>query len=144
MKTLWVAVAVAFTLGCAAQVRLLPGRREDVSSQARVLAIAARNLEDVTRGRGHSAGAQACAMLHADAELFARAAARWHSDDEVSTRYEKLIRTWVVVKREFPGLNPDPLTQQSYDRVAHEYQQLAKTTGYAGRHYERELEKGGK
>ncbi|MEI6084568.1 MAG: hypothetical protein WCS70_09735 [Verrucomicrobiota bacterium] len=144
MRNLIPALLLTLTLACASHVHILSGHREDVTAQARVFTIAARNLEDVTRGRGGDPAdqqlAQAIATLHTDAESFARGAARWVSDDEVNSRYEKLITDWVQVKRGFASVKADQLTTDSYNRVAHEWEQLARTTGYAGKSYEKKLE----
>jgi len=146
MRTLLIGLLLTGLVGCAAQVRISSGRREDISAQARVFTIATRNLEDATRGRGGSpdeqTAAQAIATLHKDAETFARGAARWLSDDEVNTRYEKLIADWVKVRQTYPALKADKLLADSYDRVVHEWERLARSAGYAGKPYEKSLEQG--
>lgn len=147
LRTAVVAVAIAVTvLGCATHVNIASTHREDVDSEARVLAIAARNLEDAVRG--HSAtppqeeAAQAVANFHSESEEFARAAGRWLSDDNVNDRYERLIEAWVKMKQTFPSLKADALTQESYQRVVQEWGKLARVSGYAGKKYEQKIEQG--
>jgi hypothetical protein len=142
-----VAAALAVTmLACATHVNISPSHREDVNSQASVLAIAARNLEDAVRG--HSAtpaeeeAAQAVAKFHSESEEFARAAGRWISDDNVNDRYESMIEAWVKMKQTFPNLKADALTQESYQRAVQEWEKLARVSGYAGKKYEEKIEQG--
>jgi hypothetical protein len=144
MKNLLAGLLLISVVGCAAQVRISSTHREDITAQARVFTIATRNLEDVTRGRGGGPAEQQVAAdiatLHSDAESFARGAARWVADDEVNSRYEKVIADWLKVKRGFAARKADKLTTESYDRVAREYERLARSTGYAGKPYEKSLE----
>ncbi|HUK82536.1 MAG TPA: hypothetical protein VLZ12_07905 [Verrucomicrobiae bacterium] len=139
------ASAAALALAaCATHVNIASTHREDVSAQARVLAISARNLEDAVRG--HSAtpaeeeAAQAVAKFHTETEEFARASDRWVSDDNVNDRYEHLIEAWVKMKQTFPNLNADTLTQESYKRVSYEWEKLGRVSGYAGKKYEQKIE----
>jgi len=133
-------------VGCATRVMVTPTHRENMTAQAKVLAMAARNLEDsVQRHRAEpteEAAARAVAQFHAETENFAGATARWLSDDNVDTDYEKLIETWVKVKQTFPDLKADQLTNEAYQRVQSEWEKLARTSGYAGRKYERKIEQG--
>ena len=61
--------------GCATQVTIMPTHRENVTAQAKVLAIAARNFEDsVQRHHAESSeesAARAVVQFHAEAENFA-------------------------------------------------------------------------
>ena len=146
MTRIWMAVAVMVTTlitGCATRVSVATTHREDVSAQARVLAIEARNFEAAAqRQRSDTAqveAARAVASFHAETEEFARAANRWVSDDNVNTRYERLIDAWVKVQKSLPDLKADDLTQESYQRVAHEWEQLARATGYANKPYEQKV-----
>ena len=136
---------VTFGLGCATHVGIAATHREDISAQARIFAIAARNLEDGTRGHGGSPAEQAAAqnisVLHTAAEHFARDSARWSSDDIVNTRYEELIRAWVTVKQTFPDIKGDAQVEESFKRVSYEYEKLARSTGYSNKKYEKSLEK---
>lgn len=148
MKRIMLMVTIGCTAalaGCATHVNVASTHREDVGTQARVLAIAARNLEDsLPRNRPEVAeqeAAEAVVKFHAETETYARAAARWMSDDNVNTRFEKMIEAWVLVKHTFPALKADPLLQKSYERVQHEWEKLGRATGYAGRKYENEVEK---
>jgi hypothetical protein len=146
-RTASIAAALAVTmLACATHVNITPTHREDVNSQARVLAIAARNLEDAVRGHSASPSeeeaAQAVAKFHTESEEFARAAGRWVSDDNVNDRYEHLIEAWVKMKQTFPNLKADSLTQESHQRVVDEWEKLARVSGYAGKKYEEKIEQG--
>jgi hypothetical protein len=123
-----------------------PTHRENMTAQAKVLAMAARNLEDsVHRQRAEpaeEAAARAVAQFHAETENFAGTTARWLSDDNVDTDYEKLIESWVRVRQTFPNLKADAITNEAYQRVQSEWEKLARTSGYAGRKYERKIEQG--
>jgi hypothetical protein len=133
-------------MGCATRVSVMQTHREDVSAQSRVLAIAARNLEEtVLRQRADVSqkdGTSAVADFHNEAEEFAGAAARWMSDDNVNTRYERLIEAWVKVEKTFPNMKADSLAQDAYQRVAYEWERLARVSGYTGREYQRKTERG--
>jgi hypothetical protein len=147
LRTAGVVAALAVTmLACAMHVNITPTHREDVNSQSRVLAIAARNLEDAVRGHSASPSeeeaAQAVAKFHTESEEFARAAGRWISDDNVNDRYERFIEAWVKMKQTFPNLKADSLTEESYQRVVQEWEKLARVSGYAGKKYEQKIEQG--
>jgi len=133
-------------IGCATRVTITPTHRENVTAQAKVLAMAARNLDDsVNRQRADSSteiAARAVADFHAAAENFAGTTARWLSDDQVDNDYEKLIETWVRVKQTYPDVKADDITREAYERVRSEWEKLARTTGYAGRKYQRKIEQG--
>lgn len=141
-----VALALASAAGCATHVAVTPTHHENMASQAKVLAIAARDLEDIVRHQGAQGtgeeAAHAVIDFHAQAENFAGATEQWQSDDRVSSDYELLIKAWVKVKQTFPNLNADKLTQDAYGRVQHEWEQLARASGYADRAYEKKIEQG--
>jgi hypothetical protein len=131
-------------MACATRVGIAETHREDINAQARVLAIAAANLEGAVRGRtagaNQDAAAQAVAKFHAEAEAFAGAAGSWHSTDAVNDSYERLIDAWVRVEKSFPDLKADGLLAESYARVQHEWEKMARVTGYAGKYYQKNLE----
>ena len=133
-----------FALGCSTHVGIAATHREDISAQSRVLAIAARNLDDMARSRAVLQTAQAVGVFHYETEEFARAAARWLSDDDVNGRYERLIEAWVAVRRVAPTLQGNALLSESFHRVEHEWEKLARVCGYAGKKYEQKMEQGGK
>jgi hypothetical protein len=139
MRTLLLFLAGVLA-GCATHVNVAPTHREDVSAQSRVLAIAARNLDDTARGRADVESARAAAAFHNETEQFARAAARWASDDDVNTRYERLIDAWVKLKQAGASLQADAVLKPSWVRVQYEWEKLARVSGYAGRHYEQKIE----
>ena len=133
-------------IGCATRVTITPTHRENMTAQSKVLAMAARNFEDsVHRQRADSsleAAARAVVDFHAAAENFAGTTARWLSDDNVDNDYEKLIDAWVRVKQTYPDLKADDLTREAYERVQSEWEKLARTSGYAGRKYQKKIEQG--
>ena len=137
-------IVIGLAVGCATRVSVMETHREDVSAQSRVLAIAARNLEEtVLRQRADASqeeAARAVAKFHNEAEEFARAASRWISNDNVNTRYERLIDAWVKVKKTYSNLKPDSLVQDAYRRTADEWERLARASGYANKAYERKME----
>ena len=139
-------IGTMLAAGCATHVSVMQLHREDLSAQSKVLAIEARNFEEtVLRQRADASqeeGARAVAEFHNEAEEFAGAAARWLSDDNVNTRYERLIEAWVKVKKTFPNMKADSLAQEAYKRVAHEWERLARVSGYAGKEYQRKVERG--
>ena len=146
-RNLAATLALASVVGCATHVAVTPTHRENMASQAKVLAIAARDLEEDTARQHHAEGAegqaaQAVIDFHAQTENFAGTAEQWQSDDRVSSDYELLIKAWVKVKQTFPSLNADKLTQDAYDRVQHEWEKLERTSGYADRAYEKKIEQG--
>lgn len=134
------------TAGCATRVSVMPTHRENMAAQAKVLAIAARDLEDIVRQHRASGAAEeatrAVIDFHAQAENFAGTTVQWQSDDRVNSDYEHLIEAWVKVKRTFRNLNPDKPTQDQYARVQYEWEKLARTSGYAGRKYQQKIEQG--
>jgi hypothetical protein len=139
MRTLLILLA-GFAFGCSTHVGIATTHREDVSAQSRVMAIAARNLDDTARGRARADTAQVVAKFHNESEEFARASARWVSDDNVNTRYERFIDTWVKVKQIAPALQADSVLNDSFRRVQYEWEKLARVTGYAGKKYEEKME----
>lgn len=141
-----VVLALATAVGCATHVAVTPTHHENMAAQAKVLAIAARDLEDIVRHQ-NAQGAEeeathAVIDFHAQAENFAGTTEQWQSDDRVSNDYELLIKAWVKVKQTFPSLNADKLTQDAYGRVQHEWEKLERTSGYANRAYEKKIEQG--
>ena len=139
-------LTLAWAVGCAAHVAVTPTHRENMAAQAKVLAIASRDLEDIVR-QHHAAGAEEDAVravinFHAQAENFAGTTLAWQSPDRVDSDYERLIEAWVKVTQTFPNLNPDKLTQYAYARVQHEWEKLGRTSGYANRAYEKKIEQG--
>ena len=133
-------------IGCATHVAVTPTHRENMASQSKVLAIAARDLEDIVR-QHHAEGADEEAVravidFHAQSENFAGTTVAWQSPDRVDSDYEHLIAAWVKVKQTFPNMHPDKLTQDQYARVQQEWEKLDRTSGYAGRKYEQKVEQG--
>jgi hypothetical protein len=131
--------------GCATHVSVTPTHRENMAAQTKVLTIAARDLEDIVR-QHHAAGAEEEAVravmdFHAQTENVAGTAVRWDSD-RVDSDYERMIEAWVKVKRTFQNLNTDKPTQDQYARVQQEWEKLDRTSGYAGRKYEKKVEQG--
>jgi hypothetical protein len=139
-------LTLVVAIGCATRVTITPTHRENVTAQAKVLAMATRNLEDSVRGHRaeppEEEAARSVVQFHAEAENFAGTTARWLSDDNVDADYEKLIEAWVRVKQTFPDLKADDLARKTYERVQSEWEKLARTTGYAGRKYQRKIEQG--
>ena len=135
-------VAVA---GCATRVSVTPTHRENMAAQAKVLAIAARDLDDIVRQHRAEGAAEdavrAVIEFHSQAENFAGTTVRW-DQDRVDSDYEQLITAWVKVKQTFPSLNPDKPTQDQFARVQQEWEKLDRTSGYAGRKYEQKVEQG--
>jgi len=146
-RSLAATLAVASVVGCATHVAITPTHRENMAAQSKVLAVAARDLEEDTARQHHAAGAEeqaadAIIKFHTQAENFAGTAVEWQSSDRVDSDYEHLIEAWVKVKQTFPNLNSDKVTQDSYTRVREEYEKLDRTTGYSGRAYEKKIEQG--
>lgn len=139
-------LVLVVTAGCATHVSVMPTHRENMAAQAKVLAIAARDLEDIVRQHRASGAAEeatrAVIDFHAQAENFAGTTVQWQSDDRVNSDYEHLIEAWVKVKQTFVNLNADKLTQDAYGRVQYEWEKLARTSGYAGRKYQQKIEQG--
>ena len=140
------AAALMATVGCATQVTVTPTHRENMASQSKVLAIAALNLEDAIHHRlldtTEEDAAHAIVNFHGQAENFAGTVATGRSDDKVSSDYEHLIEAWVKVKQTYPNLKTDSLVQEAYTRVQHEWEALARTSGYANKRYEQKVEQG--
>jgi len=139
-------LALMLVVGCATHVAVTPTHRENMASQSKVLAIAARDLEDIVR-QHHAEGADEEAVravidFHAQSENFAGTTVAWQSPDRVDSDYEHLISAWVKVKQTFPNMHPDKLTQDQYARVQQEWEKLDRTSGYAGRKYEQKVEQG--
>lgn len=140
-------LAVASAVGCATHVAVTPTHRENMAAQAKVLAIAARDLEENIARQPHAQAAQdeaarAVIDFHVQAENFAGTTVAWQSPDRVDSDYERLIESWVKVKQTFPNLNADKVTQDVYARVQHEWEKLDRTSGYSGRKYEQKIEQG--
>ena len=131
--------------GCATRVSVTPTHRENMAAQAKALAIAARDLDDIVRQHRAEGAAEdavrAVIGFHSQAENFAGTTVRW-DPDRVDSDYERLIAAWVKVKQTFPSLNPDKPTQDQFERVQEEWEKLDRTSGYAGRSYERKVEQG--
>ena len=140
------AFAVVTTIGCATQVTVTPTHRENMAAQSKVLAIAARDLETVTRQRNAEGGGEeavkAVIEFHAQAENFAGTVGEGRSDERINTDYEHLIEAYVKLKQTFPNLNADKLTTDAYTRVQYEYEKLARTSGYANKAYQKKIEEG--
>lgn len=139
-----VLLGLVLGIACATRVNIAMTHREDINAQARPLAISAGNLENATRGRGTTTNevvaAQAISTFHSEAENFARQAGRWHSTDDVNGAYERMIEAYVRMEKTFPDLKPDAQVTESYKTVQHNWELLARKTGYAGKHYQKKLE----
>ena len=139
-------LTLALAMGCATGVTITLTHRENVTAQAKVLAIAARNFQDTVQRHpaepSEEAAAKAVVQFHTEAENFAGTSARWLSEGRVNADYEKLIEAWVNVKQTFPDLKADDLTNQAYQRVQSEWEKLSRASGYAGRKYEEKVEQG--
>ncbi len=137
--------SVVLLAGCAkTHISMLNTRREELSSQTKIFAVAARNLEETVH-RKHAtaeqeAAARAVAAFHQATENFARIAGAWRDSDQVNDQYEDLVDAWVEVMWTFPKLEPDNLTLESYQRVEYEWEQLNRSAGYAARKYQKEME----
>ena len=133
------------TVGCATRVAVTPTHRENMAAQAKVLAIAARDLDDIVRQHRAEGAAEdavrAVIEFHSQAENFAGTTVRW-DPDRVDSDYEQLIVAWVKVKQTFASLNADKPTQDQYARVQQEWETLDRTSGYAGRTYEKKTGQG--
>ena len=130
-------------LGNASAANLAEAQKENLSAQARVLAVAAANLENAVRGRAlteaDAPAAAAVAKFHGWAESFARASERWLDTRNVNDIYQGLIEAWVKVRETFPSLKADALTQETYDRAMREFDKLDRYAGYCGKTYEKKL-----
>ena len=141
-----VAVAMAAIVGCATQVTVTPTHRENMAAQSKVLASAAGELEYVEHQHdaegGGSDAVRAIVAFHAQAENFAGTVSSGHSDEKINTEYEHLIEAYVKLKTTFPNLGADERTKDAYARVQHEWEQLARSSGYANKAYEKKVEQG--
>jgi hypothetical protein len=137
-KTL--AALLLVTAGCATNANIAETHREDVAARSRLLAIAARNLDDAMRSRTAPAEQEASGLVakfHTESQHFASAAGRWVTTDNVNERYEGLIDAWVKVKDAFATLKLDTMTAQTWQRVTYEWEKLSRATGYGGNAYEK-------
>jgi hypothetical protein len=142
-------LAAAFILvvmaGCATHVNVTPTHRENMAAQAKVLAIAARDFDDIVRQHRAEGAAEdavrAIIEFHSQTENFAGTTVRW-DQARVDSDYERLIEAWVKVKQTFPTLNADQVTQDQFARVQEEWEKLDRTSGYAGRKYQQKIEQG--
>jgi len=136
---------VLLAAGCATNVNIAETHREDIATRSRVMAIAARNLDDAMRSHtatpAEQEAAQLAAKFHNEAEDFARAAGRWISPENVNERYEALIDAWLKAKEAVSKLKLDPMTAETWQRVTYEWEKLARATGYSGHAYEKSREK---
>ena len=143
---LTVALALVPMMGCATQVTVTPTHRENMAAQSKVLAIAARDLDHIVRQHlaegPEETAVRAVVDFHAQAENFAGTVSSGRSDEKINSEYERLIETYVRLKQTFPNLHGDKFTQESYERVQHEWEQLARTSGYSNRAYQRKIEEG--
>ena len=145
-STLAAVLALAAMVGCATQVTVTPTHRENMAAQSKVLAIAASDLESTVHAH-HAEGAQeeatrAVIEFHAQAENFAGTVSSGHSDEKINTEYEHLIETYVKLKQTFTKLYPDKFLDDAYARVQHEWEQLARASGYSNKAYQRKIEEG--
>src|SRR5262249_5973202 len=105
-----------------------------------------RNLAESVR-QYHAEGADESAIkdvydFQAQAENFAGTCSTDSTDDRVNRDYEKLIEAYVKMKQSFPKINGGQTIQQSFERVQHEWEQLARASGYANKAYEKKIEEG--
>jgi hypothetical protein len=141
-----VALALMAMIGCATQVTVTPTHRENMASQSKVLAIAAADLESVehqhdAEGGGNDA-VHAIIEFHAQAENFAGTLSSGRTDEKINTEYEHLIEAYVKLKKNFSNLAADERTKDAYTRVQHEWEQLARASGYSNKAYQRKIEQG--
>lgn len=146
MKSLTTVLAVLMLgVGCETHVRITDTRLEDISARSRVLAIAARNLDDAMRTRTATPTeqevAQYAAKFHNESQSFARESARRTSTEAINDRYEALIDAWLLLKDAFPKVKSDALLTETYQRVVHEWDRLARATGYSNAAYENRKKK---
>lgn len=130
--------------GCATHISVMETHREDLSSQTKKLAIAARNLEETTHHNAADVAteeaARAVVQFHNDTENFARIASAWRSTEQVNDQYEQLVKSWVKLKHTFPSLKADSIAQDAYKRVEYEWEHTSRAAGHADRKYEKEIE----
>jgi hypothetical protein len=53
-----------------------------------------------------------------------------------------LIEAYVKLKKNFSNLAADERTKDAYTRVQHEWEQLARASGYSNKAYQRKIEQG--
>ena len=145
-STLAAVLVSAAMVGCATQVTVTPTHRENMAAQSKVLASAAGELDRVqhqhdAEGGGNDA-VRAIVEFHAQAENFAGTVGSGRSDEKINTEYEHLIEAYVKVKQTFRNLAADQPTKDAYARVQHEWEQLARASGYSNRAYQRKIEQG--
>ena len=145
-STLAAVLALAAMVGCATQVTVTPTHRENMAAQSKVLASAAGELERVEQQHNAEGGGmdavRAIVDFHAQAENFAGTVGSGRSDEKINTEYEHLIEAYVKLKKTFPNLSTDERTKDAYTRVQHEWEQLARASGYSNKAYQRKIEQG--
>ena len=138
-------VLCCVAVGCATRVNVSQVHRENLSSASKVFAVAAGDLrEALARSRATDAEQRAAtiaAEFHGAAENLAGVAGIWRSSDHVDKALERLIENYVAVKFAYVKLTPDELTRQAYQRMEAEWERLQRSAGYAGRQYQKKLEK---
>jgi ribosomal protein S15P/S13E len=141
MKRFGLAV-ILLAVGCSTHVGVVSTRREDMNSQCKVLAVAARNLEDSIRRNPQTpeqeTAAQAVAQFHTETERFASIVGAWRDEMQVDNQFEAMIKAWVRMQYHFPALKADHLTQAAYDHTAQEWEKMHRSSGYHGKKYEKE------
>jgi hypothetical protein len=139
-------LVLAAMVGCSTQVTVTPTHRENMAAQSKVLAIAAGDLESVEHQHDAEGGGddavRAIVGFHAQAENFAGTVSSGHSDEKINTEYEHLIEAYVKLKKTFPNLAADQRTKDAYTRVQHEWEQLARSSGYSNKAYQKKVEEG--
>ena len=145
-STLAVVLALAAMVGCATQVTVTPTHRENMAAQSKVLASAAGELDRVQHQHdaegGGSDAVRAIVEFHAQAENFAGTLSSGRTDEKINTEYEHLIEAYVKLKKNFSNLAADERTKDAYTRVQHEWEQLARASGYSNKAYEKKVEQG--
>ena len=145
-STLAAVLASAAMVGCATQVTVTPTHRENMAAQSKVLASAAGERDRVQHQHdaegGGSDAVRAIVEFHAQAENFAGTVGSGRSDEKINTEYEHLIEAYVKVKKTFPNLAADERTKDAYTRVQHEWEQLARASGYSNKAYQKKVEEG--
>jgi hypothetical protein len=141
-----VVLALAAMVGCATQVTVTPTHRENMAAQSKVLASAAGELDRVQHQHdaegGGSDAVRAIVEFHAQAENFAGTLSSGRTDEKINTEYEHLIEAYVKLKKNFSNLAADERTKDAYTRVQHEWEQLARASGYSNKAYEKKVEQG--
>jgi hypothetical protein len=140
------ALALAAMVGCSTQVTVTPTHRENMAAQSKVLASAASDLESAEHQHdaegGGAEGVRAIVAFHAQAENFAGTVGSGRSDEKINTEYEHVIEAYVKLKKTFPNLSTDQPTKDAYARVQHEWEQLARASGYSNKAYQKKIEEG--